>query len=156
MVLSRIIKNLKRHDMMHLITFHASPHVEFQEGVAADQKRLLAKIQALRVLRTTGTRPLSGSDPVEYDKTDIVAALQRAHFLLRTLGNANFRVRRLLFFSDGFASGGSSQHSAILEWVERLQFDGILTSAFAMGMDYERALLPAIAVAGRGDFLRLD
>jgi len=60
-------------------------------------------------------------------------------------------------FSDGLVNAGVTSHDAIFEKVVQLRMQqGVSTSAFGVGGDYDRRLMTGIAEAGHGDFFFIE
>lgn len=159
-VLVSIVEDLLDGDRISLVTVGGSVQVEFEHLIAAERRQdVLRLLQALQPSKTSGQGRHGG---IVHESTDLLAGLEAAERVLES-GSAlgvtrapGEPLRRVLFLSHGRTTTDCVVHAELLELVERMQRRGMLTSVFALGTDHERSLLPAIAEAGRGDFVNLD
>ena len=76
----------------------------------------------------------------------------------RSLGGANpdDRVRRVLLLTDGLANQGLTDAASLREAAARLRAEGISTSTFGVGNDFDEELLTSIAADGGGHFYFIE
>jgi Ca-activated chloride channel homolog len=76
----------------------------------------------------------------------------------RALGGANSddRVRRVLLLTDGLANQGLTDAASLREAAARLRAEGIGTSTFGVGNDFDEELLTSIAADGGGHFYFIE
>ena len=76
----------------------------------------------------------------------------------RALGRANpdDRVRRVLLLTDGLANRGLTDAASLREAAARLRAEGIGTSTFGVGNDFDEELLTSIAADGGGHFYFIE
>jgi Ca-activated chloride channel family protein len=66
------------------------------------------------------------------------------------------RVRRVLLLTDGLANQGLVDPAALREAAIRLRGQGINTSTFGLGADFDEELLSGLATAGGGHFYFIE
>jgi len=76
----------------------------------------------------------------------------------RALGGSNpdDRVRRVLLLTDGLANQGLTDSASLREAAARLRAEGIGTSTFGVGNDFDEELLTSIAADGGGHFYFIE
>jgi hypothetical protein len=76
----------------------------------------------------------------------------------RALGGAqpDSRVRRVLLLTDGLANQGITDPAGLREAAARFRAEGIGTSTFGLGNDFDEELLTALAAEGGGHFYFIE
>ena len=76
----------------------------------------------------------------------------------RALGGAtpDDRVRRVLLLTDGLANQGLTDAASLRECATRLRAEGIGTTTFGLGNDFDEELLTTIAAEGGGHFYFIE
>jgi Ca-activated chloride channel family protein len=90
--------------------------------------------------------------------TDLSAGWQAGARELRTIrGSAGSdSVARVLLLSDGLANQGETNPDALAARAETLRNEGITTSTFGVGADFDEHLMSRIATAGGGHFYFIE
>jgi Ca-activated chloride channel family protein len=90
--------------------------------------------------------------------TDLSAGWQAGARELRTIrGSAGSdSVARVLLLSDGLANQGETNPDALAASAETLRNEGITTSTFGVGADFDEHLMSRIATAGGGHFYFIE
>ena len=65
-------------------------------------------------------------------------------------------VHRCLVVTDGLANVGVTDHGTLVQYADELRRQGISTSAFGVGADFDERLLQQIADAGGGHFYYIE
>ena len=84
--------------------------------------------------------------------TNIWAGLDLGYAEARAPGAGDEAVRLVMLLSDGHANGGETSPEHLAERAARAFQDGIQTSAFGLGPDYDAALMSGIADRGAGGY----
>jgi len=66
------------------------------------------------------------------------------------------RLSRVLLLTDGLANQGLTDHDELRKAAARLRADGIQTSTFGLGADFDEELLSSIASQGGGHFYFIE
>ncbi len=76
----------------------------------------------------------------------------------RSLEGANKadRIRRVLLLTDGLANRGIIDHATLRAAAARFRAEGIGTSAFGLGSDFDEELLAGVAADGGGHFYFIE
>lgn len=69
---------------------------------------------------------------------------------------AGDRIRRVLLLTDGLANQGLTDPDALAEVAARLRAEGIGTSTFGVGVDFDESLLARLAQQGGGHFYYIE
>lgn len=107
-----------------------------------------AKRQAMQQLALIDPR---GSTNLEGGWTRGVEELLRVP-TTTTLDHASPRVRRVLLLTDGLANVGLIEAGALTALALERRAQGVVTSTFGVGADFDEDLLSAIATQGGGHF----
>jgi Ca-activated chloride channel family protein len=84
--------------------------------------------------------------------TNIWAGLDLGYAEARAPGAGDEAVRLVMLLSDGHANGGDTSPEHLADRAARAFQDGIQTSAFGLGPDYDAALMSGIADRGAGGY----
>jgi Ca-activated chloride channel family protein len=87
--------------------------------------------------------------------TNISAGLDLAYVQAHAAPGGSDSVRIVMLLSDGHANAGDSRADALAERASRAFQDGIQTSAFGLGGDFDAALMSQIADRGAGGYYYL-
>jgi Mg-chelatase subunit ChlD len=87
--------------------------------------------------------------------TNISAGLDLAYVQAHAAPAGSDGVRIVMLLSDGHANAGESRPDALAERASRAFQDGIQTSAFGLGGDFDAALMSQIADRGAGGYYYL-
>lgn len=69
---------------------------------------------------------------------------------------AGDRLSRVLLLTDGLANQGMTDHDELKQAAARLRAEGVQTSTFGLGADFDEELLSSIAAAGGGHFYFIE
>lgn len=155
---SSVVRDLRPHDRLHLLTFQDGARIEFRDGEASQKSRLLDAVRA-SPKRAAAARQVAAvrQNGQNAERSDLVQVLGLTEQVISTSSNnSDAPPRRLFLFTDGLTSEGPSDYWDVLASVEALQQRGVVVSVFAVGGDREQRLLAAAAKAGRGTFQVFD
>ncbi len=88
--------------------------------------------------------------------TDLHAGWQRGAALTKGTGTEERGLAKVLLLTDGLANQGVIDRDALIAAARQLRADGILTSTFGVGADFDEDLLSRIAVEGGGHFYFIE
>jgi Ca-activated chloride channel family protein len=71
-------------------------------------------------------------------------------------GSPSDRVRRVLLLTDGLANQGVTDPGELRDAAVRLREQGVTTSTFGLGADFDEELLAGLATAGGGHFYFIE
>lgn len=132
-----LVERLAPTDDFSMVTFSNSAEVLVQDGpVGPRRKDILGKIENVRA--NGGTNISSGLD-LGY------AQAHDAHISPEA-------VKIVMLLSDGHANGGDTRPDALAERSARAFQDGIQTSSFGLGADFDAPLMSSIADRGAGGY----
>jgi len=152
----KLVKHLGPGDILHFITYNHHVNVVFQNGDLSDAGRDMLR---------------SCIDQVQSDgRTNLLAGLEMAAELLgcrtssadTTPGAGGARVtstedsegcvRRIFLFSDGCVTDGISNPDIIKQRIASWAEEGITTTTFGIGLDFDEPLMRDIAQVGKGHY----
>jgi Ca-activated chloride channel family protein len=134
------VAKLEPTDDFSMVTFSNSAQVLVGDGpIGARRSQVLARIEEVRA--GGGTNMSSGLD-LGYAQAHAASVSDDA-------------VRVLLLLSDGHANAGDTDPGRLAERANRAFQDGIQTSAFGLGMDFDAGLMSRIADRGAGGYYYL-
>lgn len=132
-----LVERLAPTDDFSMVTFSNSAEVLVQDGpVGPRRKDILGKIEGVRA--NGGTNISSGLD-LGY------AQAHDAHISPEA-------VKIVMLLSDGHANGGDTRPEALAERSAHAFQDGIQTSSFGLGADFDAPLMSSIADRGAGGY----
>ena len=135
-----VVVKLAHDDDFSMVTFSDSAHVLVADGpVGPRRAEIIARIE--RVQADGGTNISSGLD----------AAYAEAHDARIAEG----AVRIVMLLSDGHANGGDTSPDDLATRASRAFQDGIQTSSFGLGPEFDAALMSRIADRGAGGYYYL-
>ncbi len=134
------VAKLEPTDDFSMVTFSDSAQVLVGDGpIGTRRSQVLARIEEVRA--EGGTNMSSGLD-LGYVQAHAAAVSDDA-------------VRVLMLLSDGYANAGDTDPQRLADRANRAFQDGIQTSAFGLGTDFDAALMSRIADRGAGGYYYL-
>ena len=89
--------------------------------------------------------------------TDLAAGWARGRAEVATAADAKSSdVARVLLLSDGLANEGETNHDVLGERAAALRSQGIVTSTFGVGVDFDEVLMSKMATQGGGHFYFIE
>ncbi len=88
--------------------------------------------------------------------TDLHGGWQRGAELARAADAGGEAVSKVLLLTDGLANHGVTDHGEMIASAARLRQDGIITSTFGVGADFDERLLSRMATEGGGHFYFIE
>ena len=135
-----LVERLDPSDDFSLVTFSSSAEVRVPDGpVGARRKQILSTIAEVQA--NGGTNISSGLD----------LGYVEAH----KPGISQDAVKIVMLLSDGHANGGDTNPRSLAERSARAFQDGIQTSSFGLGADFDAPLMSSIADRGAGGYYYL-
>ena len=135
-----LVERLDANDDFSLVTFSSSAEVKVADGpVGPRRKQILTTIS--EVIANGGTNISAGLDLgyVEAHKPQISPEA----------------VKIVMLLSDGHANGGDTNANTLSQRSARAFQDGIQTSSFGLGADFDAPLMSSIADRGAGGYYYL-
>lgn len=146
---AKLVKHLDPCDSLHFIIYDDKVDVVFQNGdlSEAGKDNLRARIQEVR---TGGTTNLFGG-------LQSAATLLGAHSVgvdekSCSTNTEGAGVRRIFLFSDGCVNAGITDPGEIRRQVALWADQGITTTTFGIGSDFDEPLMRGIAESGKGRY----
>jgi hypothetical protein len=136
------IRLLKPEDRLALVVYDEEVNVLVEMTAATPQ----ARAQALAALATVEAR----------GATDLSEGWFTGARGLGAAIEGSDRVRRVLLLTDGLANRGETDAAALTQAARDLRAQGIGTSTFGLGVDFDETLLTALAAEGGGHFYFLE
>jgi Ca-activated chloride channel family protein len=134
-----LVERLADDDEFSLVVFSGNAHLLVDVGrVGPRRAQIAARIRAIGI---------DGS-------TNIAAGLDYGYAQARAHSDAD-AVRIVMLLSDGHGNIGDTDPAALAERAAGAFQDGIQTSAFGLGPDYDAALMSSIADQGAGGYYYL-
>jgi len=144
----KFVKHLKSGDTLHFITYDDKVQTIFENGDLSDAGKDALKTR-IDEIRTGGTTNLHGG-------LERAAALlgSRADFNCQSsvIANNDGRVKRIFLFSDGHVNAGITDPHEIKRRVTTWADEGITTTSFGIGSDFDEPLMRGIAESGKGRY----
>jgi Ca-activated chloride channel family protein len=135
-----LVEKLQATDDFSLVTFSSEASVLVPDGAIGPRRAMaLAKIKAI----------------VAEGGTNISSGLDQGYGEARTATIHPDAVKIVILLSDGHANGGDSSPTGLWSRSERAFQDGIQTSAFGLGADFDAPLMSGIADKGAGGYYYL-
>ncbi len=134
------IGKLEAEDDFSVVTFSDEAHLLVADGPLASRRAQVAATIA-RVQADGGT--------------NIAAGLDLGYHEAHTAHAGDDAVRIVMLLSDGHANGGDTDPRHLANRAESAFQDGIQTSSFGLGPDYDAALMSRIADRGAGGYYYL-
>ena len=135
-----LVEKLDPADDFSMVTFSSDAQVLAVDGPIGPQRAsVLTKIRALKA--DGGTNISAGLD----------LGYKQAHFA----GINPDAVKIVMLLSDGHANGGDTNPASLSERASRAFQDGIQTSSFGLGADFDAPLMSSIADRGAGGYYYL-
>lgn len=143
----KLVKHLSAGDTLHFVTYDDKVNTIFENGDLSDSGK-----EAMRS-RIDGIR--SGGT------TNLCGGLQRAASLLGSRVDFDSKVsvqpldsgvRRIFLFSDGCVNAGVTDSHEIRRRVATWAEEGITTTSFGIGSDFDEPLMRGIAESGKGRY----
>lgn len=88
--------------------------------------------------------------------TDLHAGWTRGADLAKNPDSSGKPISKVMLLTDGLANQGVIDHDLLIATAMRLRADGIATSTFGVGADFDEDLLSRLAVAGGGHFYFIE
>jgi len=133
------LRYLKEEDILALITFSDDPHCILEPTLVSGQSRKVVE-SALQEMRASGMTALCGGLELGLGK----AITKKAQNNL------------VLLLSDGQANIGETDLEKIALHARKAREQGLIVSSLGVGMDYNEALLAAVADQGGGRFYHIQ
>jgi len=134
---SAAVDKLEPHDDFSMVTFSDTASVIVPDGpIGPRRAQVLARIHDVQ----------AGGG------TNIWAGLDLGYAEARAPGAGDEAVRLVMLLSDGHANGGDTSPEHLANRAAQAFQDGIQTSAFGLGPDYDAALMSGIADRGAGGY----
>ena len=134
------VAKLEPTDDFSMVTFSSSAQILVGDGpIGPRRSQVVARIEEVRA--DGGTNMSSGLD-LGYAQAHAAVVSDEA-------------VRVLMLLSDGHANAGDTDPRSLAERANRAFQDGIQTSAFGLGADFDAALMSRIADRGAGGYYYL-
>jgi Ca-activated chloride channel family protein len=131
------VDKLEATDDFSMVTFSDTPSVIVHDGpIGPRRAQVLARIHEVQ----------AGGG------TNISAGLDLGYAEARAPGVGDEAVRLVMLLSDGHANGGDTSPEHLADRAARAFQEGIQTSAFGLGPDYDAALMSGIADRGAGGY----
>ena len=135
-----LVERLDANDDFSMVTFSSAAEVRVPDGlVGARRKQILATIADVQA--NGGTNISSGLD-LGYTEAHSTRISPEA-------------VKIVMLLSDGHANGGDTNPRTLAERSARAFQDGIQTSSFGLGADFDAPLMSSIADRGAGGYYYL-
>ncbi len=132
-----LVERLDAKDDFSMVTFSSSAEVLVADGpVGPRRKRILETIEQVHA---------NGG-------TNISAGLDLGYAQAHDPKISPEAVKIVMFLSDGHANGGDTRPESLAERSARAFQDGIQTSAFGLGADFDAPLMSSIADRGAGGY----
>jgi Ca-activated chloride channel homolog len=135
-----ILKNLHTKDTLHLVTYDYDIERVFVNG-KKDQEELL--IQKIKQITSRGTTNLAGG-------------LLEGQKILAEVEKNQDESLRVFLFSDGLANEGITDKKEIFQLTSKMHQQGINTTAFGIGEDFDEKMMTGIGEHGRGDYFFIE
>jgi Ca-activated chloride channel family protein len=136
----RLVERLDAGDDFSMVTFSSDAQVLVPDGpVGARRSNILSKIREVHA----------------QGGTNISAGLDLGYTQAHSKGISEEAVKIVMFLSDGHANNGDTNAKSITERSERAFQDGIQTSSFGLGADFDASLMSQIADKGAGGYYYL-
>lgn len=144
----KLVKHLTVGDVLHFIVYDTKVDTIFENGDLSDAGKEAMKTQ-IDGVRARGTTNLCGG--LERAATLLGS---RADFQSKTPVHANgdARVKRIFLFSDGCVNAGITDRHEIRRRVAAWAEEGITTTTFGIGSDFDEPLMRGIAESGKGRY----
>jgi Ca-activated chloride channel family protein len=115
---------------------------------------VLERTPATPEAKALATRRLKSVDA--RGSTDLHGGWLRGAELAREKEAAGDRLSKVLVLTDGLANHGVIDHGEMIATASRLRQEGIITSTFGVGSDFDEELLSRIATEGGGHFYFIE
>jgi len=135
-----LVDKLAPTDDFSLVTFSSDAEVKITDGLVGPRREAIKKII---------------SEIKEGGGTNISRGLELGYQQAKTKSIPDDAVRVVLLLSDGRANSGITKQQGIAKLALDAFQDGIQTSAFGLGTDYDGALMSSIASEGAGGYFYL-
>merc|ERR1719375_694988 len=142
----KLVKHLDTRDELHFVTYNSTARVEFENGdlSEAGKEALRGRVEAVQ----------AGGG------TNLYAGLESAVALLGAQGATSNKkleadqeaLQRVFLFSDGCVNAGVTNHEEIFSAVRTWAGEGITTTSFGIGADFDETLMRRIAEEGKGRY----
>eukprot|EP00996_Jenningsia_fusiforme_P004305 NODE_511_length_2163_cov_39.479186_g469_i0.p1 GENE.NODE_511_length_2163_cov_39.479186_g469_i0~~NODE_511_length_2163_cov_39.479186_g469_i0.p1 ORF type:complete len:451 (+),score=107.87 NODE_511_length_2163_cov_39.479186_g469_i0:697-2049(+) len=130
-----VVENLIPGDLLHFVVYDTDVETVFRSGTVDQAEDLAAQVRRIR----------------DRGMTNLFGGLERGYEVMGTRSRG--RLQKVFLFSDGLVNVGTSDHGEIKALVRRQRLEnGILTSAFGIGEDFDADLMMSIAEVGAGDY----
>jgi Ca-activated chloride channel family protein len=115
---------------------------------------VLDRTPATPEAKALATRRLKSVDA--RGSTDLHGGWLRGADLARGTEAGGDRLSKVLLLTDGLANHGVVDHGEMIATASRLRQEGIITSTFGVGSDFDEELLSRIATQGGGHFYFIE
>ncbi|HQY61806.1 MAG: VWA domain-containing protein [Myxococcales bacterium] len=135
-----LVERLDARDDFSMVTFSNSAEVLVPDGPVGPRKA--------KILGAIGEVRANGG-------TNISSGLDLGYAQAHSAGISPEAVRIVMLLSDGHANGGDTNPARLAERSARAFQDGIQTSSFGLGADFDAPLMSSIADRGAGGYYYL-
>jgi Mg-chelatase subunit ChlD len=135
-----VVAKLAPTDDFSMVTFSDSAHLLVSDGPVGPRR-------ATAIERIHGVRADGG--------TNISAGLDLAYGQAHSAGIPQDAVRIVMLLSDGHANGGDTDPQSLAHRAASAFQEGVQTSSFGLGADFDAALMSRIADRGAGGYYYL-
>jgi Mg-chelatase subunit ChlD len=132
-----IVGRLEAADHFSLVTFSDDSTLVVADGPVGPRRRSIAS--QIHAIAANGA-------------TNLAAGLDRGYEQARARGIPEDAVRIVLLLSDGHANAGDTDFASLTARAAAAWGDGVRTSSFGLGLDFDSALMTAIAERGGGGY----
>lgn len=140
----KLVKHLDTRDELHFVTYNSTARVEFENGdlSEAGKETLRGRVEAVR----------AGGGTNLYAGLESAVALLGAQDATSNKKVDQEALQRVFLFSDGCVNAGVTNHEEILSAVRTWAAEGITTTSFGIGADFDETLMRRIAEEGKGRY----
>eukprot|EP01118_Nematostelium_gracile_P019967 TRINITY_DN949_c0_g1_i1.p1 TRINITY_DN949_c0_g1~~TRINITY_DN949_c0_g1_i1.p1 ORF type:complete len:689 (-),score=205.57 TRINITY_DN949_c0_g1_i1:570-2636(-) len=136
--IKKVIQMLDPEDRLHLIQYDDNAQVVFQGGRSHQAKELENLVDRIQPAGCT----------------NLVAGTKLAYQTLAQ--DPPHLIKKIFLFSDGCVNSGITDPKTILAEIASYYHDGVGTSAFGIGADFDEKLMKGISESGNGNYFFID
>jgi hypothetical protein len=157
----KLVKHLNAGDTLHFITYDVAVQTIFENGDLSNEGKevLRVRIDAINAGGATNlfgglerAATLLGSRAPSPEVLSERASPNRTLIGRPSTCNASEQVRRIFLFSDGMVNTGVTDPHVIKQHVSSWAAEGITTTTFGIGSEFDESLMRCIADAGKGSY----
>ena len=148
------IRLLKPHDHLAVVCYDQEVDTVLSRTPASQEAKTLA-LGRLAEIDARGSTDLAGGWMKGADELRAAADAAAGASAGGNAG-ANNTVKRVLLLTDGLANHGIINHQELVATAARLRAEGVATSTFGVGADFDEELLSRLATEGGGHFYFIE